>query len=242
MFLVSVSAPRAGSSWYYHMTNGLLLAAGKQDALALREKYPFLFPMATNNMNIGTLYGSKLLRLTLLSQIFGSFAVKSHAKPTRFLRILSRYGFAKSSFIYRDPRDRLVSILKIAEKQRAAGMRGISFSEISSFEDALRDVSSSYQHFQMWQQNPETLLVRYEDLVQQTPAIMRQTVDFLGLSLSDEVIASVIERYSKPEQNSQTHFVRGQIGYYKEALSHEQIQTANTVLKNDLLKLGYALD
>jgi hypothetical protein len=242
MLIVSVSAPRAGSSWYYQMITVLLLAAGQQNAESLREKYRWLFPGATRNMNVGILYGTKLLRLAALSQAFGSFAVKTHAKPTRMLRVLSRYRLAKSIFIYRDPRDRLVSIMNIAAKQREAGIGERSFAYIQGFDDALEAVTTSYQHFKMWEQNPETLLVRFEDLVQNRNTEMKRTADFLNLSLSDEAIATALARFDEPNKEKRLHFVSGKIGTYKEALTPEQIQQANTVLADDIVKLGYTLE
>jgi hypothetical protein len=242
MLIVSVSAPRAGSSWYYQMITALLLAAGHQNAESLREKYRWLFPGATRNMNVGILYGATLLRLVALSQAFGSFAVKTHAKPTRMLRVLSRYHLAKSIFIYRDPRDRLVSIMNIAAKQREAGMTDYSFAHIQDFDDALKAVSTSYQHFKMWEQNPETLLVRFEDLVQERNVEMKRTADFLGLALSSEQITAALTRFDQPNKEKRLHFVSGKIGNYKEALTPKEIQQANTVLAEDIVKLGYSIE
>lgn len=242
MLIVSVSAPRAGSSWYYQMITALLVAAGQQDAEALREKHRWLFPGATKNMNVGTLYGAKLLRLAALSQIFGTFAVKTHAKPTRFLRTLSQYKLAKSIFIYRDPRDRLVSIMNIAAKQREAGLVDRSFAHIQGFDDALEAVTTSYKHFEMWQKNPETMLIRFEDLVQNRNAEMKRTADFLGLSLNDEAITVALARFDEPNKEKRLHFVSGKIGNYKDVLSAEQIQQANRVLAEDIVKLGYSID
>jgi hypothetical protein len=242
MLIVSVSAPRAGSSWYYQMITALLLAAGQQDAEALREKHRWLFPGASKNMNVGTLYGAKLLRLVALSQIFGSFAVKTHAKPTRFLRILSQAKLAKSIFIYREPRDRLVSIMNIAKKQREMGMADRSFAHISGFEDALKEVSTSYKHYSMWQQNPETMLIRFEDLVQQRQIEMQRTAEFLGLKLSSEQVAAALAGYDAAMDKERSHFVSGKIGNYKEVLNQAQIQQANSVLAEDIVKLGYSID
>jgi hypothetical protein len=242
MLIVSVSAPRAGSSWYYQMITTLLLAAGHQDAEALREKHNWLFPGATRNMNIGTLYGAKLLRLTALSMAFGTFAVKTHAKPTRMLRILSRSRFAKSIFIYRDPRDRLVSIMNIAVKQREAGMMDRSFAHVQGFEDALKAVTTSYKHFNMWQKNPETMLIRFEDLVLNRNPEMKRTADFLGLKLSKETVATALAVFDDATSKERGHFVSGKIGNYKTVLTPEQIQQTNTVLAEDIVKLGYSID
>jgi hypothetical protein len=242
MLIISVSAPRAGSSWYYQMINALLLAAGHQDAEVLREKHRWLFTRATQNMNIGTLYGTKLLRFSLLSQVFGTFAVKTHAKPTRFLRFLSKYKLARSIFIYREPRDRLVSIMNIAAKQRAMGITDRSFAHVSGFEDALKEVSTSYQHYKMWQKNPETLLIRFEDLLQNRQTEMQRTAKFLDLTLNEEQILAALTAYDTLMNKERIHFVHGKIGNYKEALSPEQIERANTVLADDIVKLGYSID
>lgn len=243
MLVLSVSSPRAGSSWYFHMTNALIAAGGGQDIDALRQRFGRFFPEATENANVGILYGTKLLHLALISQIAGTYAVKTHAKPTRGLRILTNYNMAKTTFIFRDPRDRLVSIMNAAKKAHERGNTDRNFGRISGFDDALDDISTSYQHYLMWENHPETLMMPYEDLVLNPIDQMQRTRDFLRLNVDNDTVADIVAQYDKNRGDAnRTHFVRGQIGSYKDSLTSEQIQRIHERIGDDLVKMGYAID
>ena len=55
MIILSVGMPRAGSGWYYNLTNDLILATGGQDARQIRKKYHLGRILTEVNCNIGTL-------------------------------------------------------------------------------------------------------------------------------------------------------------------------------------------
>jgi len=39
MIILSIGMPRAGSGWYYNLTNDLMLSSGAQDPRLIRQRY-----------------------------------------------------------------------------------------------------------------------------------------------------------------------------------------------------------
>lgn len=244
MFVISASAPRAGSSWYFNMTNDMLMAAGHQNIRQLYEKYQLGDLMNFPNCNVGVLYGSKLARLEALHWQAGAFVVKTHEKPTRLLRWLTALGRTKSTYIYRDPRDRLVSILEVGAKRRATNPTD-PFAQVRSFEEALEFLQSPLRHLQMWQNHPQTLIVRYEDLLEDAFAELQRLNNFLGFGLPDERLREIIQKYDRDrisaDARAKSHLVHGDVGRYKEVLTPAQIQAMHEQLGDEIIALGYTL-
>lgn len=245
MFVISASAPRAGSSWYFNMTNDMLIEAGHVDIRALYQAHDLGHLMNYPNCNVSVLHGNKVAQLAALSWRRGTYVVKTHEKPTRSLRWLTAMHQAKSTYIYRDPRDRIVSIMEVAKKLRAEGVRNRNFAIVENFDDALNFVQSPLQHLNIWQKHPQTLTVRYEDLMLNTLGGLQRLNTFLGLSLSDGQLQSVVTKYDRhaiqPDVKANSHLVHGDIGRYKEALTDEQIQKIHDRLGDEILALGYAI-
>ena len=61
MIVLSVGMPRAGSGWYYNLTNDLMLAGGAQDAHQIRQRYRLQGILTEVNCNIAALPARRLL-------------------------------------------------------------------------------------------------------------------------------------------------------------------------------------
>jgi hypothetical protein len=109
MIILSVGMPRAGSGWYYNLTHDLALAAGCQDAHRIRQRYHLQKVLTEVNCNIGALTPRRLLAVLAPSVLGNTFVIKAHAGPTPFALRLMRSGQLRPAYIYRDPRDAMLS-------------------------------------------------------------------------------------------------------------------------------------
>jgi len=245
MIVISAGAFRAGSAWYFNMTNDLLIAAGKHDVRQIRDQYHLHNIMEGPNCNIGVMFYQKLLRFSSLHLRRKSFVVKTHANPTRGLRVLTALGVFQSTYIYRDPRDRIVSLLDIGKALREKGVGQRSgFDKVQTFEDALYWVRGARKQYDLWRQLPSTLVMRFEDLTLHTVPEMKRLSDFLGLGLTYEQVQSVLQKYLNEQvlvtEQSRTHYRRGnKVGRFKEVLTPEQIERCHDYLDDDLRAMGY---
>jgi hypothetical protein len=235
MIIVSASAPRSGSVWYVNMTNDLLVAGGYADARAIREQYRLEDLMQPFFVQ-GKLRYTKLLRL-LVPHLFGqTYVFKTHEYPTRGLRVFTRLGLFRATYIYRDPRDRLVSLMNFARKQ------GADESDQVLFERTLSHVQKAYAQHRAWSNHPHTLLTRYEALIADTSGELQRLADYLGVQVSPEAITAIVARYDRTNSQRQfSHLNVGGSGRYRNALTDTQIARVHQLIGDDIQALGYEL-
>lgn len=182
-----VTYPRSGTTWTQMILHALL-RGGATDFRHISEVTPWW----ERSLAYGHLSAQDLDALPS-PRIF-----KSHL-PFRWLPRGARY-----IYIIRDGRDVAVSYYHLYRSY--LGFRG-SFAEF--FERYLRgDVQygSWFKHVAGWQtqrDNPHVLFLRYEDMIADIEACIRQMAGFLRLSVADQHIADVMEKSSFQTMKSQ---------------------------------------
>ena len=116
MIILSVGMPRAGSGWYYNLTNDLMLANGAQDARQIRQRYRLQGILTEVNCNIGALTPRRITAVMFPSVLGNTFVIKAHAALTPYARFMIQRGLIRSSYIYRDPRDALLSVMENGQR------------------------------------------------------------------------------------------------------------------------------
>jgi len=156
----------------------------------------------------------------------------------------------------RDPRDTVVSMRAVAEKQRD---KGIS-STLTAMNDEARQLSRHYQSYygRFLQGELDVLqsslfLVRYEDLVSQTEPVVNQIRDFTGLALADYDPGSQWQRSAEdfdheradPDRSPWTTELHGQgvndsrVGGFRDVLSDEDIAIIERECRAVMRAFGY---
>ena len=237
MIVLSASAPRSGSRWYFQKTYELLRKADQADMFDLRDKYSLNF-LSEGGYIIRPFNWHKLARLALISAIEGSFIVKTHREPTRAIRTLMRLGIMKTTYIYRDPRNRLLSVLEQGKRSREQG--GGMFARIETLDDAIQFVKRGNRGWQMWHEVPDVLFVRYEDLIGDPLKAMMKTVDYLKLPVNEAQVSEIIERTDTKYRGQNIGFHKGG-DRFKEYFSEEEQDYINQTLEQEILTFGYAL-
>src|SRR5512145_1758499 len=109
MIVLSVGMPRAGSGWHYNLIHDLMKTTGAVDARDIREKYRLQKILTEVNCNIGVLSARRLAMVTVPALLGNTFVIKAHAGPSTWSRLLERIGLLRVTYIYRDPRDAMLS-------------------------------------------------------------------------------------------------------------------------------------
>jgi hypothetical protein len=177
------------------------------------------------------------------SMLGNTFTIKLHAGPTPFAQTLIRRGQMRPTYIYRDPRDALLSAYEYGQRARTAG-RDNAFSHLDTHEKAITFIAEYVRYWEMWTAIPNVHAVSYENLKTDYPAEAPRLAQFLGLDAASAPVRAVIEKY-QPEQAQQgdrgLHFVKGVSGRFHKALSPEQQQLCINTFGETLVKMGYAL-
>lgn len=245
MIVLSAGMQKAGSAWFFNMTNDLMQAAGHQDIRRLSSRY-LLSPIMTRvNCNMGTLRALKLCWVSLPHLFGNSYVVKTHEAPTRAALWMIDRRIIRATYIYRDPRDVAASVFRHAERIRRDGRRSdTGFDRLESMEAAIRFASRRIPVWQAWESSGRALMVRYEDLRAQTTAEMARVCAYLGLRLGKDEIRSVVGRYQAsgseggaPPQG--LHFDRGISGRWREEMTEGQIALCERLFGDRLAETGY---
>jgi hypothetical protein len=243
MIILSVGMPRAGSGWYYNLTHELMLAAGAQDAHQIRQKYHLHNILTEVNCNIGALTHRRLLAVLVPSLLGNTFVIKAHAGPTPLALQLIRLGLIRTSFIYRDPRDAMLSAYENGQRAIRRGHPN-AFSHLTDFDTTLKFMMDYLRVWESWTACDEVLRARYEDLLIEYDAEADRLVNFLRLKQDDQGLKKVIEQYRPEKGQSEQkglHFAHGKIGRFRHKMSQEQQEILAESFGPYLQRMGYVV-
>lgn len=244
MIVLSVGMPRAGSGWYYNLTNDLVIAGGYQDGRLIRRRYRLQRVLTEVNCNIGALTAKRLIPVLLPSLLGNTFVIKAHAGPTSFARRLIRSGHLVPAYIYRDPRDAMLSAYEYGQRSIQKD-RSNAFSTLTDFDTSLAFIDEYVRIGEAWSRVNGVLYTRYEDLKLNYKAEVNRLVDFLQLDAQAPSIQAVIDKHQPDKASNDhmgTHFSIGISGRYRTAYSPEEQQILVDHLGGYLRRMNYEID
>lgn len=240
MIVLSVGMPRAGSGWHYNLIHDLMKTTGCADAHDIREKYRLQKILTEVNCNIGVLSTRRLAMVTIPALLGNTFVIKAHAGPSSASRLLASMGILRITYIYRDPRDAMLSAFDYGQRALAKG-RPNAFSHLSSFEKSV-DFMMEYVHiWERWMGEKNVLIARYEDLLTNYDVESAKLVDHLKLDANKPEVRAVIEQYRPGANDGQQglHFYKGKIGRFRDAYTSDQQMVLLKKLSPYLDRMGY---
>ena len=244
MIILSVGMPRAGSGWYYNLTNDLILATGGQDARQIRKKYHLGRILTEVNCNIGALTPRRLGLVLLPSLLGNTFVIKAHAGPTPFAQQAIQRNMLRAAYIYRDPRDAMLSAFENGQKALEKG-RSNAFSHLSDFESSLMFIEDYVKISQAWMHCPQVLHTRYEQFLSNYTVEADRLVRFLNLDAQNPAVQTVVEKYRPAEAASADqkglHFSKGKTGRFRQKYAPDQQAVLAERLGDYLREMDYVV-
>lgn len=240
MIVLSVGMPRAGSGWHYNLIHDLMKTTGCADAQDIRKKYGLQKILTEVNCNIGVLSPRRLAMVSLPALMGNTFVIKAHAGPSSASRLLASLGLLRITYIYRDPRDAMLSAFDYGQRALEKG-RPNAFSHLSDFEKSMSFIMEYVRIWEKWMGEKNVLIARYEDLLTNYDVESAKLVKHLNLDESRPEVRAVIEQYRPGANDGQQglHFFKGKIGRYKESYTSEQKRVLLTKLVKYLERMGY---
>jgi hypothetical protein len=240
MIVLSVGMPRAGSGWHYNLVHDLMKTTGCADAREIRERYRLQNILTEVNCNIGVLSARRLALVTLPALVGNTFVIKAHAGPTSASRLLQRLGLLRITYIYRDPRDAMLSAYEYGQRGLKKGHPN-AFSHLTDFQKSLDFIMDYVRIWEKWRKDRDVLIARYEDLLTNYDHEVARLVQFLKLNGSKPEVQKVIDGYRPEEAEGQQglHFYKGKIGRFRESFSVEEQAILNDKLRPYLERMGY---
>jgi len=242
MIVLSVGMPRAGSGWHYNLIHDLMRTTGCADARDIRERYRLQKILTEVNCNIGVL-SARRLGLAMLPGLVNTFVIKAHAAPTSTSRLFSSLGLLRSTYIYRDPRDAMLSAFDFGQRALTKGHPN-AFSHLSDFEKSIDFMMEYIRIWEKWMKEKHVLIARYEDLLTNYDVESVKLLEYLKLNKNKSEVQKVIENYRPDAAEGQQglHFYKGKIGRFREAYNDEQKSVLKKKISPYLAQMGYNAD
>ncbi len=240
MIVLSVGMPRAGSGWHYNLIHDLMATTGCAEARQIREKYHLQGILTEVNCNIGVLSARRLAMVTVPALMGNTFVIKAHSAPTAGSRLLQRLGLLRITYIYRDPRDAMLSAYDYGQRALQKGHPN-AFSHLTDFQKSL-DFILEYVHiWEKWMKEKNVLIARYEDLLSNYNEEAARLVSFLKLDPGNLDVQKVVNSYRPGAAEGQQglHIYTGKIGRFRQAYSPEEQAIMYEKLRPYLERMGY---
>jgi hypothetical protein len=242
MLVFCVGMPKSGSEWFLHIVDDLLACAGFSHVADIVKEYG-LDQIVKYEGNIQRPTAEKINLLTRPPLSAHTFAVKTHFRPNEHVVCVLESRLAKAGYIYRDPRDVILSALDAGVRSRELSNND-DFTRLFTFKDALQWIMRWIIIWDEWTAIKGVHLVKYEDLLADSPTIVKGICDFLGVKLEDEIIANVINRYEPAcikgtSLMGSLHFNKGIGTRYKDEMTAEQKRQCLDMFGHYLEKMGY---
>jgi hypothetical protein len=240
MIILSVGMPRAGSGWHYNLIHDLMRTTGCADARNIRTRFHLEKILTEVNCNIGVLSARRLAMVTIPALLGNTFVIKAHSGPSRASRLLSACALLRITYIYRDPRDAMLSAFDYGQRALGNGHPN-AFSHLTDFDSSLSFIEEYVNIWARWIREKNVLVARYEDLLMNYEQESARLVDYLRLDRNRAEVRKVIEQYRPEEVAGQqgTHFFKGKMGRFREVYSPEQQKILAERFRVFLSKMGY---
>jgi hypothetical protein len=240
--ILSAGMPRAGSAWFYNLTLDLWLATGRGNIREYREKYHLQNVITEVNHNIDN-FTLRKTTLLLVPYLAGkSFTIKIHFAPYPLGKRLIKVGVIRPIFIFRDPRDALLSAYEYGKRRKDAGHPN-AFSHLDSIDKAIDFMSEYMRDWEIWMDLAAPHIFRYEDLLKSYDQEVGKLLDFLAIETVTPEVHAAIEK-SRPKDESKregNHFFKGKIGRHQEAFTAEQLDRSAKLFGPYLTRMGYVI-
>jgi len=240
---LSIGMPRAGSGWHYNLIHDLVVAGGGQDARQIRQRFHLERFLTEVNCNIGTLKAHRLVPVLLPTILGNSFAIKTHAGPTKTALSLIEQGQIVATYIYRDPRAALLSAYEYGQQGVEKG-RSNAFSELTSLEKAKAFMQQYVSIWALWMGCTGVLTVRYEDMVRDYEKEIVRLAEFLESEPAQDSVQDVFDKY-RPERGDQgqkgTHFSKGKAERFRSILTADQLEEFTLAFQPAIERMGYSV-
>ncbi len=239
--ILSVGMPRAGTGWYYNITQDLIVANGGINARTIRAKYGLKNLLTEVNCNLGTLSFYRLIPVMFPLLFEPRYVIKLHAGRRPLADLLIKLDLIKPTFIYRDPRDALLSAYENGQRMTKAGLKN-AFTSLTTMEEAILFMNDYVDFAKDWISSKKVLLTKYEDLIQNFDHEVQRLCEYIDIDFHSPINQEIIDKYrpeKKAKQHVGLHFSKGKIGRHRTLLSDTQLIECNRLFGGFLDENGY---
>lgn len=240
MLILNIGMPRSGTLWRYKIVRDLVIAGGGTDGVEIRKRF-FLSPfISLPNADLNTAKPKRLLPASIPSFLGYTYVLNTHTGPTNLAASMLKTGKMKAVYGFRDPRDCILSILEYS--QRALPQYSADFLKIKNVEQAVSFMQIYIQAWQNWSALEDTLVVQYEEMLDDYHDVLDRIIQYLELEISPEKRKKITNTYlprQKPKEDVRIHFSEGRTNRFREEFTLEEQEFLLKSYHSVLDKMGY---
>jgi hypothetical protein len=241
IYLVS-TMQKSWSLWVLAMVNDLVVKSGGHYFGDVRTQFRLGW-FVRQSGHMPNLRPQTALHLLLTQAAGCKFALHTHSEPNLSIRALIKLRTMRPVYIYRDPRDVARSMFEYGQKIKDQQIRSdTTFDQLESMEEAIHLTASFIDVWRQWAQVPGMVTTTYEGLRLHPVEELVRLCDHLGLSVTQEHIEKVVERYrpsGSPELD--THTSKAVAGLWKDVLTPDQVDLCHRLFGPAIEEMGYEL-
>jgi len=195
------------------------------------------------NCNISALTLRRVSSVMIPAWKGETFVIKAHSGPSFVGNLVMHFGWIKTTYIYRDPRDALLSAMDFGKRTAENGHPNV-FSHLTTTKDAVEFMLDYCLVWENWMKKENVLRSRYEDLLTNYEMEVHKLLAFLGIKSDQTEVQNIVGKYrpgKAKEGKDGLHFFKGQIGRFREVFSEEDQQLMAEKFKPYLSKMGYEI-
>jgi hypothetical protein len=242
MIIISAGLQKSGTGFFFNITNDLLVAAGKDDIREIRERFSLEEVLKYYNCNIGDLNWGKIKKIMPLYLRGKTFVIKTHNQPNKWVNSLMAMRVVKATFIYRDPRDVVLSAIDHGKKIKEEGLNH-TFATCSTIESTIPQVELWLRTTIPWMDLKGVLLLKYEDLLSDPVLQLKRLSNFLRIDVDEQDIRNILDKYDynklENDVKDYLHFNVGRAGRFHGMMDKKDLDACNRVFSPYLERMGY---
>lgn len=236
MIVVSNSLPKSGSTLLCYLTADLVRAAYPQTGLDALARATAAGQTAGRDIFVRALDRATLRLLVEIADRHGPVVVKVHQPLTRVVRNFFETGRFRATLVHRDPRDVILSAMDHC--RRTDGER---FAEFHSVRTSIPQMRRYFRNVERWLDRPDTLVVRYTQLVTDAVTTLARVRDFLGIDVPEPRLRDIVSRRTENPKPGALQFNTGKITRFADEMDVDDIRLCNKKLGGMIERLGYDL-
>ncbi len=244
MIILSAGMPKSGSGYIYNVLNEMIIASGCSDARDIKQRFQLENIMRGYNNNIGRLNLNKLLKLYRVSLQAGLFCAKTHAAPHPLVRPAIEFGMMGVIYIYRDPRDVILSVIDHGRKLLGEGKKH-TFAQTADFDSAFCRLPNWFNTWSIYQELPGAINLKYEGLIQEPLKTVRNIAEFFKLRVDEQRLRDILWKYSRfnpAGERKGLHYNKGKAFRYIREMSSEQKKRFIDQYGTIIMEMGYSIE
>lgn len=247
-FVIAAGMQRSGTRWFCNMLVDIVGEVTGSGTRELRDGYGVhgLLQQYYTPTFKARLSNRRLRRLETVLADGHTLVFKTHRPPTAALRDRIADGRAVATYLFRDPRDVVLSAMQQGAKMRSQGALPFrSFARLTSFDRSMRWLQRRLLPvWQEWTSIDGVLTLRYEDLMADPRRTMANILAHLGIAAPPDVIDRVVRDYTAANILDGTirkalDLDEGVAARPRMVLTPDQQRRLQQALEPTLLKMGY---